>query len=58
VTDGWTVDHTTASFQAWIDAHPPTRELADWEQAELDRAFDVPDWMQIRAEIRRNGEDY
>jgi hypothetical protein len=52
--DTWTVDHTTARFQEWIDAHPKP-VLTDHEQAALDRAFDVPDWMQIRAEL---GEDY
>lgn len=53
-SDTWHTDHTTASFQAWIDALPaPT--FADWEQRAFDRALDVPDWMQIRAEL---GEDY
>lgn len=49
-----TDDEITASLDAWLTAHP-TRPLKPWEQRALDGAFDVPDWMQIRAEL---GADY
>lgn len=58
MTDGWHTDHTTARFQEWIDAHPKP-VLTDHEQAALDRAFDVPDHLQLkRTWLRDFGEDY
>ena len=53
-----TDDEITAQLDAWIAANP-TRPLKPWEQRALDGAFDVPDWMQIRATWSRDfKEDY
>ncbi len=57
------VDYTTPEWEDWqaqrlahlaatlIPADDHTRKVND-------RARDVPDWMQVRAELRRNGEDW
>ena len=44
-----------AAMRDWLKNRLP---LTDAEQRVHDQALNVPDWMQVREDIRRTGEDY